>query len=206
MNSAEESRQERKKRELRERIVQTAVELFQEQGFYNTTMEQIAEVADVARKTLYNHFPVKEAIADSYLRDISNGLAQESFESLQRLPDTKSRLVAALTATYSWAEKNPELTRVVLGYRMKYDYQKPLAERPKTGTQNIVEAILTQGQENGEIRKDFSVELLMMYVDLLRGSITWGWLHEPDKFDMTEAMEKMVDLVLHGASTDKRQA
>lgn len=58
-------------------------------------MEQIAEESDVARKTLYNHFPVKEAIVDEYVRDISRGLAQEAQEILQNLPDTRSRLLAA---------------------------------------------------------------------------------------------------------------
>jgi len=205
-SNQEEGRQERKKREQREKIIQVAVDLFNNQGFYNTTMEQIAEAADVARKTLYNYFPVKEAIADAYLRQISIGLAEENFEAVQQMPDTQSRLLAALTNAYGWAEKHPELTRVVLGYRMRADYQAPLAEREKTGTQSIVEAILTQGQQNGEIRDDFSVEMMLMYIDLLRGSITWSWLKEPGQFDLPRAMEKLVDLVLHGASAKKNNA
>jgi len=205
-NNQEEGRQERKKRELREKIVQVAVHLFNEQGFYNTTMEQIAETADVSRKTLYNYFPVKEAIADAYIREISMGLAQEKIESILKLPDTRSRLLAALTNAYSWVEQNLELTRVVLGYRMKADYQAPPGEKTKTGTQSLVEAILTQGQENGQIKQDFSVEMMVRYIDLLRGSLTWGWLKEPGKSYLPEAMEKLVDLVLYGASADGRQA
>jgi len=201
----EVSRQERKKRELREKIIQVAVELFNEQGFNNTTMEQIAETADVARKTLYNYFPVKDAIADAYLRKVSVGLADENLESIQRLPDIYSRLVAALINSYSWAENNPELTQVVLAYRMKTNYQYPPEASLKTGTQSIVEAILTQGRENGEIRSDLSVELMLMYIDLLRGAVTWGWLKDPDQYNLPEAMEKVVDLVLHGASTEQKR-
>ncbi|MGE5398452.1 MAG: TetR/AcrR family transcriptional regulator, partial [Chitinophagales bacterium] len=146
-NNGTEGRQERRKRELREKIIKVAVELFEKQGFYNTTMEQIAEAADVARKTLYNYFPVKEAIADVYLRDISMGLARENLESLQKLPDTKSRLLAALKHTYGWVENNPELTGVVLGYRMKVSCETPVDQQVKTGTQSVLENILTQGQQ-----------------------------------------------------------
>ena len=63
-----EGRMERKKRKTRQKIVIVAMDLIQRQGFDSTTMEQIAVEADIARKTLYNHFPVKEAIVDEYVR------------------------------------------------------------------------------------------------------------------------------------------
>lgn len=202
-SNQEEGRQERKKREQREKIIQVAADLFNRQGFYHTTMEQIAEAADVSRKTLYNYFPVKEAIADVYLSQISVGLAEKNSEAVLQLPDTQSQLAAALTNAYGWVEEHPELTRVVLGYRMKKDDQVPMAERNQTGTQSIVEAILTRGQQNGEIRNDFPVELLLMFFDLLRGSLTWWWLKDPSQFDLPRAMENLVDLVLHGAGAKK---
>lgn len=38
--------------------------LFVEKGFDSTTMEDIAELADVARATVFNHFPRKSAFLD----------------------------------------------------------------------------------------------------------------------------------------------
>ena len=108
-----EGRMERKKRDLRQKIINVAMKLFEQQGFSNTTMEQIAEAADVARKTLYNYFPEKEAIANEYVKDISNGLAQEALVKLQNLPDTRSRLLSALHNAYGWVEINAELTGIV---------------------------------------------------------------------------------------------
>jgi AcrR family transcriptional regulator len=65
----EESRRERKKRELRQRLARTALELFAEQGYERTTVAQIAAAADVATKTFFNHFRSKEdvvfAVADT---------------------------------------------------------------------------------------------------------------------------------------------
>ncbi|MFD9890432.1 TetR/AcrR family transcriptional regulator [Amycolatopsis sp. NPDC059027] len=58
----DESRRERKKRQTRRLIAETAIRLFSEQGYEQTTVAQIATAADVATKTFFNHFPSKEAV------------------------------------------------------------------------------------------------------------------------------------------------
>ena len=52
----ETSRRERRKLEVRERIVEAAIALFDEQGFEATKVADICERADVANKTFFNHF------------------------------------------------------------------------------------------------------------------------------------------------------
>lgn len=198
-----EGRMERKKRELRQKIINVAMKLFEQQGFSDTTMEQIAEKADVARKTLYNYFPVKEAIADEYLRGISNDLAEEILAKLQTLPDTRSRLLSALNNAYGWVEINPELTGIVLAYRFKTTYQDSGNELEERGTQKIIAEIIRQGQEAGEIRPDVRWKLLVTYIDLLRGTIVWEWLQDASGFELREEISKMVDIVLDGISTSK---
>lgn len=47
----------------RELLVDTAIDLFIEQGYDATTMEQIAERAEVGTSTLYRYFPSKELLA-----------------------------------------------------------------------------------------------------------------------------------------------
>jgi AcrR family transcriptional regulator len=55
----EEGRRDRKKRQTRERIRASALELFTEHGYRNTTIAAIAEHADVATRTVTLHFPTK---------------------------------------------------------------------------------------------------------------------------------------------------
>lgn len=197
--SMDESRTERKKKETREKIVKVAVDLFQEQGFNSTTMEQIAAKADVARKTLYNYFPVKEAIVDEYVRGISRRLAQESLETIQNLPDTRSRLLAALKNAYGWVEINPEFTGICLSYRMKNMFQTG-KKKIETGTQVILAEIIMQGQQEGEIRRDISEKLLVANIDFLRSAVVLEWLNDTSRFDLHEDMTKLVDLFLYGAN------
>jgi AcrR family transcriptional regulator len=51
---------ERKKREVRTRIADTALRLFAAKGFDQTTVAEVAEAADVSVKTVFNYFPTKE--------------------------------------------------------------------------------------------------------------------------------------------------
>ena len=51
---------ERKKQRTRELIAETARRLFAERGFERVTVVEIAREAEVAEKTVYNYFPVKE--------------------------------------------------------------------------------------------------------------------------------------------------
>ncbi len=53
---------ERKKRRTREAVRSAAFELFQKNGYPNTTVEQIAEAADVSPRTFFRYFPNKAAL------------------------------------------------------------------------------------------------------------------------------------------------
>jgi AcrR family transcriptional regulator len=51
---------ERKKEQTRQRIAETARQLFLERGFERVTVSEIAQAADVSDKTVFNYFPAKE--------------------------------------------------------------------------------------------------------------------------------------------------
>jgi AcrR family transcriptional regulator len=69
---------ERKKAKTRAAIRQHALRLFREKGYQATTVEQIAEAAEVSPATFYRYFPTKE---DVVLQDDFDVLAMDVFEA-----------------------------------------------------------------------------------------------------------------------------
>ncbi|MGH1554128.1 TetR/AcrR family transcriptional regulator [Streptomyces sp. L7] len=59
-------RRERKRRQVRDQLYAAALDLFVSQGYETTTMEQIAETADVARATVFNHFSQKVGFLEEW--------------------------------------------------------------------------------------------------------------------------------------------
>jgi AcrR family transcriptional regulator len=51
---------ERKKQRTRQLITETARRLFEERGFEAVTVDEVANEAEVSRKTVFNYFPTKE--------------------------------------------------------------------------------------------------------------------------------------------------
>lgn len=59
------TRVERRIEEFKSRVIRAAAELFAAQGMEATKLDDIAEAADVAKRTLSNHFATKAEIVDA---------------------------------------------------------------------------------------------------------------------------------------------
>ena len=82
------SRREQRKMEVRGRINEAALALFSAKGVELTTVEEICESAEVARKTFYNYYSSKQdlirELSDSMLYDETSNvieLALEKYDS-----------------------------------------------------------------------------------------------------------------------------
>jgi len=79
---------ERKKIQTRETIQRVAFNLFDEKGYANTTVEEIADAAEVSPSTFFRYFPSKELVL------MADDLDQVTVEALARQPADLSTMQA----------------------------------------------------------------------------------------------------------------
>ncbi|WSE54898.1 TetR family transcriptional regulator [Mycolicibacterium sp. ND9-15] len=91
---------ERKKQRTRATLLDAAVELCNGQGFDNTTVDQIAAIADVSPRTFSRYFPTKDSIALALVDEIIDRTAVE----LRRQPLETNHFDAILRAYVAMAE------------------------------------------------------------------------------------------------------
>jgi AcrR family transcriptional regulator len=104
---------ERKKIKLRRSVQREALRLFAAQGYEDTTVEQIADAADISTSTFYRYFPTKE---DVVLHDDYDPIVEDIIISRDRdepLVETIRAAVAAL-ATAVEADRDEALERLKL--------------------------------------------------------------------------------------------
>ena len=76
---------DRKKIQTRDTIRRESMRLFEANGYANTTVEQIAEAAEIAPSTFFRYFPTKESVL------MANELDKVMIEALAAQPADMSR-------------------------------------------------------------------------------------------------------------------
>src|SRR5262249_52072752 len=85
----------------RQRIADAALGLFQQQGYAEPTIDQIAATAGVGRRTIFRHFPTKEAILVDHL-----AIRREvALQRLRERPSTEPLLVSLHAVLRELAEQ-----------------------------------------------------------------------------------------------------
>ncbi|MDF0529357.1 TetR/AcrR family transcriptional regulator [Tsukamurella sp. 8F] len=80
---------------LREHILDTAKELFLESGFEGTSMDSVAARAQTSKRSLYAHFPTKDALFGAVIDRIG-----ELFQGRMQTPDAYSDVPDEAVALY----------------------------------------------------------------------------------------------------------
>ena len=84
----EPGRRERRLIETRRNIIDAARTLFESEGFTATTVEMIAERADVAPRTFFRYFPTKETLLFAEFDEVR----RDMFDTLESRPRTEAPL------------------------------------------------------------------------------------------------------------------
>src|SRR5215471_19554926 len=88
----------------RNRILESALDLFRVQGFDDTTMRQIASKAEVAGGAAYYYFPSKDAIVLAFYDQAQKEMEPLIKEALASSRDLRQRLQALIEVKLQYFE------------------------------------------------------------------------------------------------------
>jgi len=193
---------DRRKQKTRHEVIAAAMRLFRRHGFDAVTMEQIAEAADIAKGTLYNHFPVKEAIVAAFLDQESLARNAERIVRMRALPDTRARLTASLMELIDAVQAQPVIFEKYFTYRTKQMISLEREANRVSGMRILEDEILRLGQERGELRRDLPLELLEALFEFSFIIVAQRYYQAPKAFDAHRTIRQCVELFMNGAGTE----
>lgn len=194
-------RRVRQRERTRRRILEAALELFYARGYAHTTMNDVAERADIARRTLFNHFPAKQTILAAWRAERGERLAAALPDAAGEGPSVPAaellRRQFALLAQLS--ESDVPLTIVLVQGRMAEigDAGEPFP------TFESLRAVVRLGQDRAEFSTAAPAHtvaevLSSCYADTISRWALPQVTGRPAPFELAPALSAKLELVLGG--------
>jgi AcrR family transcriptional regulator len=153
-------RRQRKARETRIRIFHAAVQLFSERGFWNVTVENITEAADVGKGTFFNYFKSKDHVL-GVMAEIQFARIEEIFplavsgkHSIQSLFATLSRKLMEEPG------RSPDLARALISAFLSSQTVRDMLNERISEARKQLASLFELGQQRGEIDPHLCIEVL----------------------------------------------
>jgi AcrR family transcriptional regulator len=191
--SALHTRQERRRRETADRIVEAAANLFAERGVAATTVSAICERADVARQTFFNHFASKQDLARE-LAHRSHAFFLETLESARREGDgTGDRLGRFFAALHGAASAVGPMHQDLVAEVIRASFEATDAATVRSLNRGV-EKLLRAGRARGDVSRRHALEDQAALVLGALQSLFFEWAHRPD-FPIAERSARMARLL-----------
>jgi AcrR family transcriptional regulator len=195
-------RRERHRTEIRERLFRSALRLFAERGYMETTVEDITEAADVGKGTFFNYFQTKEHVLATFgaERLASVERALERAKAGPVLPVLRE-LASDLAGHYT---ENPALLRAIYAAHASCaPVRAELHKRLQTG-RRLLAGIFAIAQQRGEVRRDIPPTELARLTQVVLLGITLAWALHPDS-SLGGTSQEAWDLFLPGIVADTKR-
>lgn len=179
------------------KIFDTAIKLFAEKGYTETSVEEITAVTGVAKGTLYYHFAKKEDIFN-FLIDEGMKLLKNSIEiKISKKDNAIEKLRAIILIQIKSTIKYEELITLVLSQMWGKKERNIKCQKAVFEYIAIIENVLKEGIEKGEIRKvDPETEATNIF-GIICSSLTYKMRIGKD-IEIEATCDKFFDTILKG--------
>ncbi|MBU5266385.1 TetR/AcrR family transcriptional regulator [Virgibacillus proomii] len=183
--------------DLREKIIQSSLLLFEKKGFHGVTVNEIVADVGTSKGGFYHHFTSKDellyVIHDTFITYVLEKAmyAINMYES----PTRKLRaIIKDFVKVFDIYKPHISVFYQESIY-LKHEYEVIIKEK-RDCFKKLIFHTIKEGQECGEFRKDLPVEITGMAI---LGMVNWTykWYHPTGKNTIEEISEIFVELILH---------
>ena len=162
-------------RNTRGRIVSAAWKLFYEQGYENTTVEEIIEDSHTSKGSFYHYFDGKDSLMgtlayvfDEKYEELS-GVLDPALDAVDKLVFLNHELYVMIESSISI-----DLLTRLLSTQLLARGEKHLLDRDRVYFK-LLRQIIREGQEKGQLRRDLSVNEIVKAFALWERAQLYDW-------------------------------
>ena len=178
-------------RNTRGRIISAAWKLFYEQGYENTTVEDIVFESETSKGSFYHYFDGKEALMgtlayvfDEKYEELSRTM-DPSLGCLDKLIYLNHELFAMIDGSISI-----ELLTHLLSSQLLSRGEKHLLDRNRTYFR-LLRRIITEGLEAGELRRDCTAGEILKAYALWERALMYDWCLSGGEYSLVAYSDRM---------------
>ncbi len=188
------------KEKTNEIILNTAIDLFRQNGYSAVTINEICNMCGITKGTFYYHFKTKEDLVLSYYEMLSDDMMQIMPELLKDKPCIEKVWSCIEYFIDNTISLGPDLLKNLIqidmnaGCNVFSPYWKDHSPAEKIFSKMELE-LIRQGQKSGEIRDNISAEDLLwnFYAGLMGVAMHWSSVN--GKYDEKKELKKLFDQI-----------
>lgn len=189
--------------ETKNKIYESAEQLFRKYGFDQVSVDSIVERAGVSKGSFYVHFKSKDALILTLMGDYVGKVDLEYRTYLESLPaGTK-----AADILFSFAEKIVDVITDTIGYDViKIIYGFQITQTVNTDTilgynrdlYKIFQNIISQGIQQKEFKPEVNINIIAQHFVMAIRGLTYEWCIRSPDFDLKDYVRQHFEILLNG--------
>ena len=191
-----DSRRERRKQEIRAKIIESAIQLFEQQGIDPVTLEQICELAEISRPTFYSYYKSKQELLFALGEKLWLNVANEvTAHSLARQDSTIQTIEAFLKVTRQEIAKYGRLERELIRHSMNRDGNEASKNSQMLKAMTaLFESLYKEGRRKGDIGNRFPADFLAETTMGCISSVMMNWAFDQD-YPVEKRLKQTADFI-----------
>lgn len=182
--------------QTKSKIVSAAWQLFYDQGFDNTTVDEIIRLSGTSKGSFYHYFESKDSLIGSlaYLFDEKYAELEKQLDNSKNAVDNMLFLTRELCMMI---ENNIDIELLSRLYAQQLNKrgQKELLDRNRL-YYRLLKKLTVQGQERGEItRQKSSAEIVRLYA-IAERALLYDWCLHGGEYSLAEYAASVMPLML----------